>query len=801
IIVAEEEVWKYNDRGEELASNWMSAEYGIETWNEGQAELGYGDGDENTVLSYGGDSGNKHITTYFRKTFSVENTSAVQNLKVRLKCDDGAIVYLNGVEVARENLPSGEISHQTKALSAVGGSSESDFTTYSIEISSLDTGMNTIAVELHQSSGTSSDISFALELSTVIFNTNEFISTNPNLKFIHNKGEGLVAVFESDGSCILPEEITAEMILNKECSPYKVSDNVTVTSTGKLIIEPGVELWMSDDVSIEINGSMVANGTEGEPVIFRSNPGASNKKWGILNFVNADTSSLINVVIEDASQGNHPLREIAAVSVFHSVLTLDGVVIENVYANPVVARYSDVKMVNSKLHSEITGDLINIKYGKGFIDNCEFVGNNLPDTDAIDFDDITDGVIQNCVIYNFIGFNSDGIDIGEKAKNITMKNVAAYNITDKGISVGQQSSGTISNSIFVNCNLGIGLKDSSRVIIDHCTFYGNQTSIACYEKNAGDAGGNAIVTNSILSNVYDATYISDSRSTINISNSVSDNFALPAGEDNLFANPQFRNPNLFDFSLTNSSPCVAAGTDGNIGASLAVVQHFNQLFISAIAYKSDITSEVNEFVELTNSGNTVLDISWFEFTKGITFRFPEGSMIKPGRKVYITYNSGSGFWQNKGQVVYQWESGRLADEGETIQLETPDGIIIDNIEYSSTVSWPVVLTGEGISLVSEDVDNHFGNNWEVLKLNTIVGINDLSDETEIKFYPNPTTGIVHFTGLNEEGSLLNVYNLTGIKVIAKEINSTNSQVDLRSLPQGIYLLQFGSFSQRVILRK
>lgn len=54
--------------------------------------------------------------------------------------------------------------------------------------------------------------------------------------------------------------------------------------------------------------------------------------------------------------------------------------------------------------------------------------------------------------------------------------------------------------------------------IDHCTYYGNGTSVACFEKNAGDAGGNATVTNSILSNTYDATYSSDEFSILKISN-------------------------------------------------------------------------------------------------------------------------------------------------------------------------------------------------------------------------------------------------------------------------------------------
>ncbi len=801
IIVPKEETWKYNDKGEALPDNWKTTSYSDENWNSGKAQLGYGDGDENTVLSFGNNSKNKQITTYFRKSFSVGNTNEIERLKIRLKCDDGAVVYLNGTEVVRENLPTGEIGRLTKALSAIGGSAEDDFTTYTFDKSLLQAAKNTLAVEIHQYSGTSSDISFDLEFSSLSVSLEEFTSTKQNLKFTHTHGKSLVAVFETDGSCILPEEITGELTLNKACSPYKVPNNVKVESTGKLIIEPGVELWMANGVSIEIAGALLANGTENEPIIFRADPADSEKKWGILNFVYADTSLLSNVVIEDASTGNHPIREIAAVSAFHSVLTLDGVVIENVYANPVIARYSKIKMKNSKLHSEISGDLINIKYGKGFIDSCEFRGNNLPDTDAIDFDDVANGVIRNCMITGFFGSNSDGIDIGEKAKNIEIGNVVIYNITDKGVSVGQQSSATISNSVFVNCDRGVGIKDSSRVVINHCTFYGNKVSVSCFEKNAGNAGGNGVVTNSILSNVYDTTYFSDARSTLTIANSLSDNTELPSAKSNLFANPQFTNPNLFDFSLAGLSPCIGTATDGNMGADLISEPTINQPFISAIAYRSDLGMEIIEFLVLSNSGNVDIDLSGYEFTKGITFRFPENTTLPAGEKIHIANNVGAAFWEGRGARVFEWENGRLADEGEAVQLKNPAGIIVDKIRYNADDSWPETSLHEGIVLVSGQVDNHFGTNWRSLSLDEIVGAENHTIESELTFYPNPTTGIVFISGLNEWNNLLNVYNLSGVKVISQTVNASHSKIDLRYLPQGMYLLQCGHSSKKVILKQ
>src|SRR6185436_4979693 len=72
--------------------------------------------------------------------------------------DDGATVYINGTEVWRLNLPTGTIAYNTLALGAVAD--ETTWQTVAISPSALVAGSNTIAVEMHQNLGTSSDLSF-----------------------------------------------------------------------------------------------------------------------------------------------------------------------------------------------------------------------------------------------------------------------------------------------------------------------------------------------------------------------------------------------------------------------------------------------------------------------------------------------------------------------------------------------------------------------------------------------------------------------------------------------------------------
>ncbi|MEO1844422.1 MAG: FN3 associated domain-containing protein, partial [Akkermansiaceae bacterium] len=107
-LVSRGSMWKFLDDGTDFATTaWRQPAYDDSAWVEDDAEFGYGDGDEATVVSYGPFSSEKYITTYFRKKFNVANVAAVSSLVLELKRDDGAVVYINGTEVWRANMEEG----------------------------------------------------------------------------------------------------------------------------------------------------------------------------------------------------------------------------------------------------------------------------------------------------------------------------------------------------------------------------------------------------------------------------------------------------------------------------------------------------------------------------------------------------------------------------------------------------------------------------------------------------------------------------------------------------------------------
>ena len=161
--------WRYLDNGSNQGTAWRNAGFNDTGWANGDAQLGYGDGDETTTVSFGGNASNKHITTYFRSTFNVTDPSAFTSVVLNLLRDDGASVYINGKEVVRSNMPGvlgdNTITSSTTASTSVGGNAENTlFFAYNIDPADLVTGVNTIAVEVHQFAGNSTDISFDLEL-------------------------------------------------------------------------------------------------------------------------------------------------------------------------------------------------------------------------------------------------------------------------------------------------------------------------------------------------------------------------------------------------------------------------------------------------------------------------------------------------------------------------------------------------------------------------------------------------------------------------------------------------------------
>jgi hypothetical protein len=154
--------WRYRDDREAPPDGWNGPDFDDASWSEGPALFGHGCGDERTALSSGKDT----PACYFRKSFRV-NRLKEADLAISLVVDDGAVVYLNGKEALRANMPGGRIDFGTRASAAIAAEDKSPWpVTYGFVVprSLLKKGRNVVAVEVHQVSDSSSDVAFDLAM-------------------------------------------------------------------------------------------------------------------------------------------------------------------------------------------------------------------------------------------------------------------------------------------------------------------------------------------------------------------------------------------------------------------------------------------------------------------------------------------------------------------------------------------------------------------------------------------------------------------------------------------------------------
>ena len=155
-------VWAYLHDGSDPGAGWSAPGFDDAAWARGPAQLGYGDGDEATVIGPG--VAPSFITSYFRHAFDVADPAAVTGLTLDLLRDDGAVVYLNGAEVVRSNMPAGAVTHTTGSSASVGPAAEGVWHRFELDPAALVAGRNVLAVEVHQASSASADLSFDLKL-------------------------------------------------------------------------------------------------------------------------------------------------------------------------------------------------------------------------------------------------------------------------------------------------------------------------------------------------------------------------------------------------------------------------------------------------------------------------------------------------------------------------------------------------------------------------------------------------------------------------------------------------------------
>ncbi len=162
ILIDDDEEWRYRKGTSAYPSQWRNQGYDDGSWSRGRTGIGYGDGDDTTVLS---DMSGGYWSFAARKVFSLSQSEIddIDDLVFQINYDDGFAAFLNGTEVARGALPgaSPPPHNQAADLHEAGG-----FEDFVIPTGLLDEGENVLAVQIHNNTLGSSDATFIPRLAS-----------------------------------------------------------------------------------------------------------------------------------------------------------------------------------------------------------------------------------------------------------------------------------------------------------------------------------------------------------------------------------------------------------------------------------------------------------------------------------------------------------------------------------------------------------------------------------------------------------------------------------------------------------
>lgn len=736
-LIASNSVWSYYDAGTMPSPTnglaWLDKDYPDTAWAAGPATLGFAGGaTPNPVATVtrryvNGVSGTQVTTTYFRQAFTLDNATGLDALTIEILRDDGAIVYLNGTEILRDNMPSGTITYDTWAAATTSSPEQNTVYRRTVNVGPLlRTGTNVVAVEVHQISSGSTDLYLNLQATALRSLATTYTNVSPVLTLTPDSTTGLSvqAVFVPTGASLVPTVVSGTLALTAAGSPYLASGDIYVPSNTTLTAGSGVTIQMPENASIYVQGELNFTGSTHAPVCIQPNTnanarariyvdptltvdGAFTPQWGGIAFNSADHPGILsNVVIRGATlAAADPVKMIAAVSASHTSLLLHGLDVDDSQL-PVITWDSDSFVLDkSRLHITVIGDALKVtRVGYTRIENCDmYCGLDIIDTDAIDLGDLAGNcILRNNYFHDFMGPNNDGMDLGEGSMNILIESNRIERCVDKAISCGGGSTITLRHNLIRDVDTGLGLKDEgSHGLVENNTFINVSHAVSAYEKVIGRGGASATVRNCIVSNARVSPFYADPVSTVDVSYTLSDTDPVP-GVGNVVGDPLFLNTDTGNYELQTGSPAIDSGDpssaldpDGSRSDMGAFAFDWRQghAVISEIFYHPINAGEA-EYIELTNAGRSPLNLTGYRFEKGFTYAFPDNTLLNPGKSLVI---ASSPYVPNDAPALV-WTTGTLDNAGEIIQLIDAASNEIDRVAYKPVAPWPTEADGQGSSL-------------------------------------------------------------------------------------------------------
>jgi hypothetical protein len=237
--VYENNVWSYVVPSVEPDTNWRKTSFNASSWATGPGGFGFGDSDDNTIIS-------TNTSVYIRIAFNITDTSKISAAILNADYDDGFVAYLNNVEIARANISTpGRPPYNTLASAnheaAMYSGGTPDY--FNLSESTLEgimkNGTNILAIQIHNITTTSSDLSSRFWLNFGIHDVSVFFGPTPSWF-------NAAVDFTSSNLPIVVINTGGQTILN---------DPKIIVDMGIINNGPGIRNYLSDPFN-EYNGKI-----------------------------------------------------------------------------------------------------------------------------------------------------------------------------------------------------------------------------------------------------------------------------------------------------------------------------------------------------------------------------------------------------------------------------------------------------------------------------------------------------------------------------------------------------------------
>lgn len=210
----------------------------------------------------------------------------------------------------------------------------------------------------------------------------------------------------------------------------------------------------------------------------------------------------------------------------------------------------------------------------------------------------------------------------------------------------------------------------------------------------------------------------------------------------------------------------------------------------------DIDEKDFEFIEITNTGSTTADLTGVYFGgTGLVYQFPAATNLAAGQSVFLA-NETTAFMLAYGFQPFDEFSRALGNGGQTIQLLNGYGNLIDEVSYEDQAPWPEAADGDGyyLALIDPALDNNDPANWEAVLTSQLLGVPQ-SPSPVIQLYPNPAVESVTIL-MESVIKMIRVWDLDGKVQLIETPQQTEVLLPLSALNSGIYLIEIESVNGR-----